>query len=448
MKERTRSTVGRLSFVMAFLTVSASVVAQERLTLDQALERARVHNHNLEAAHARLDQSAVDVSQAWAALLPKISAQGKYTHNYKDVELDPSRFTPAGVSPPPTADPITFQKLNQLNAGLTAVVPLVVPSAYPALSAAEQARDARTAEFSVTETTVLFSVAQAYYAAAGADEILVARKNAVEVAQETLDNAKVLHQGGKATKVEVMRAEVAVVRAQQVEREAADMQAQAYRALCTLIGAREPIQVAPDGETPPEALDNNKLVEKALHLRPEFALFQRSIDAADASGDAATWRWAPTLSAFGNLQAYNFKGVSGDNYAWAVGLQLDWLLYDGGVRDAQSERASAQRREYTARLDALNDSVTDDVINARRALSTKRNALQSATRAAELSRETLRLVQIQYEGGKATQLDLLQAQDSLVAAEVQVARARFALSLADIELKRAAGLFPSKRTNP
>jgi multidrug efflux system outer membrane protein len=441
MKQRTRSTVGRLSFVMVLLTLSAPVAAQQPLTLDQALERARVHNRNLEAARARLDQSAADVSQAWAALLPKLSAQGKYTHNYKDVELN----VPIGDL---SDEPIVFQKLNQLNAGLTAVVPLVVPSAYPALSAVQQARDARTAEFSVTETTVLFSVAQAFYAAAGADEILVARKNAVDVAQETLENAKVLHQGGKATEVEVMRAEVALVRAEQAEREAADMQAQAYRALSTLIGAREPIRVAPPDETPQEALANDNLVDKALHLRPEFALYQRSIDAADATGDAAAWRWAPTLSAFGNLQAYNYKGVSGDNYSWAIGLQLDWILYDGGVRDAQNERASAQRREFAARLDALSDSVTDDVINARRAILTKRSALQSAMRAAELSRETLRLVQIQYEGGKATQLDLLQAQDSLVASEVQVARARFALSLADIELKRAAGLFPSKRTNP
>ena len=441
MTKLDKAIVRRLFLYVVLLTTALPASAQRSLTLDDALQLARTYNRNLEAARARLDQSAADVSQAWGALLPKISAQGKYTHNYKDVELN----VPIGGF---AGDPIVFLKREQLNAGVTAVVPLVVPSAYPALSAAHKASGARKAEFSVTETTVLFSVAQAFYAAAGADEILVARKNAVEVAQETLENAKVLRQGGKATKVEVMRAEVALVRARQAELEAADMQAQAYRALSTLIGVRKPFRVMTDGKTPPEAPTDNKLVENALQLRPEFVLYHRSIEAAESSGDAAAWLWAPTLSAFGNLQAYNFKGVSRDNYSWAVGVQLDWILYDGGVRDAQNERAGAQRREYAARLDALSDSVEDDVINARRALSTKRSALSSAIRATELSRETLRLVQIQYEGGKATQLDLLQAQDSLVAAEVQVARARFALSLADIQLKRAAGLFPSNRTNP
>ncbi|MBN1653511.1 MAG: TolC family protein [Deltaproteobacteria bacterium] len=448
MKERTRSTAGSVAVITALLAFSTPIAAQRSLTLEEALQHARVHNRNLEAARARLDQSTADISQAWGVLLPQLSAQGKYTHNYKDVEVDPSRFMPSGSNlPPPSGDPVFIQKREQFSAGLTALVPLVVPSAYPALSAVRRAHGARAAELSLTESTVLFSVAQSYFVAAGADEILVARNNAVTVAKQTLSNAQVLYQGGKATSVEVMRAQVAVVRAEQAEREARDIQARAYRALCTLIGAREPVRAVPSEALPEKASAREKLIEQALRKRPEFSLYQESMEAADANGDAAAWRWAPTLSAFGNLQAFNFKGFSGDNYSWALGLQLDWIIYDGGVRDAQSERASAQKREYEARLYALSDTVSDEIANAREALATKRSALQSAMRAAELSRETLRLVRIQYEGGKATQLDLLQAQDSLVAAEVAVAQARFALALADIELKKDAGLFPSNGRN-
>jgi outer membrane protein TolC len=55
-------------------------------------------------------------------------------------------------------------------------------------------------------------------------------------------------------------------------------------------------------------------------------------------------------------------------------------------------------------------------------------------------------VQVQYEAGKVTQLDLLQAQDSLVAAELGVAQARFALAVTDLELQRNAGTFPQNRS--
>ena len=67
--------------------------------------------------------------------------------------------------------------------------------------------------------------------------------------------------------------------------------------------------------------------------------------------------------------------------------------------------------------------------NADRALTTKRRALDTARRSVQLSKETLDLVQAQHDAGTATQLDLLQAQDNLVAAEVALAQARFDLAL-------------------
>ena len=45
---------------------------------------------------------------------------------------------------------------------------------------------------------------------------------------------------------------------------------------------------------------------------------------------------------------------------------------------------------------------------------------------------------------QATQLDLLQAQDTLVLSEVSLAQARFDVALADLELRRAAGTFPGR----
>ncbi|MCA1663034.1 MAG: TolC family protein, partial [Myxococcales bacterium] len=154
-------------------------------------------------------------------------------------------------------------------------------------------------------------------------------------------------------------------------------------------------------------------------------------------------RWAPTVSAFGNLRAFNYGGFAGDNYAWAVGVQLDWTLYDGGIRDANRRLAAAQRRENEAKLDLLRDQVRDDVANADRQLATRRRALETARRSQQLSKETLELVQVQHDAGTATQLDLLQAQDNLVAAEVALAQARFDLSLGALSLERLSGTFPA-----
>ena len=59
-----------------------------------------------------------------------------------------------------------------------------------------------------------------------------------------------------------------------------------------------------------------------------------------------------------------------------------------------------------------------------------------------LAQETVELPRTQYEAGSATQIDVLQAQDALVAAQDELARAHFDVALADLTLRRAAGTFP------
>src|SRR5207237_4788150 len=62
--------------------------AQRTLTLEEALSIARRNNRDLAQAKARVEQAHAGVLQAWAPLLPTVAAQGKYTHNYKEVSID------------------------------------------------------------------------------------------------------------------------------------------------------------------------------------------------------------------------------------------------------------------------------------------------------------------------------------------------------------------------
>lgn len=451
------------------LSTAGSGWADRSITLDDALALARVHNRDLRAARERVVEAEAGVAQARAALLPTVSAQGRYTRNYKEVDFDAIAFAQptfdianaiqmatdnpaeaaaiqsavqrdqAALRSQPT---VVIQKLNQLDGSVNAAVPLVSLPAYYGLSAAQSSRDASTAGFHVTEAGVLLAVAQAYFAAAGTDELVVARQDAVKVATETFEVARARVAAELANQVESTRAETALVRAQQDLAEAENRRGQAYRALATLIGTHEPIAVQAAKTLPDEPGPVEALVGEARARRPEIAAERATIAAADASASASAWRWSPVLSAFGFLRDGNYTGFSGDTYAWGVGLQLDWLLYDGGARDAQRHIAHAQRREAEARLDLLADTVSDEVANARGTLETSRKGVGAAQRAVELARETLRLVRAQYDAGTARQLDVLQAQDALVGAEVALAQAHFDVGLADLQLRRAAGAFP------
>ena len=461
----------RILYLAALLLLAPSVArAQRTLTLDEALATAHRNNRDLKQAKARIAQAHAGVLTAWSALLPIVSAQGKYTHNYKEVTLDlTSQIQPtltlteglrslvmdgtplanqldqsiAGLNAALMQPNPIIQKGEQLDFVAAATVPLIVPWAYPALSASKRLEDAGRANFDVSDAQVLFATAQAYYACAGADELVDARRHAVVVAQKALDNAKARLEAGVVNRVEVQRAELQLVRAQQALVESQDTSAQTYRSLGTIMNMHEPVRVMPAEAPPPQPAPVDTLTAQALQLRPEFAVLQKTIESNKLTVESNWLRWLPALSAFGNVRAFNYAGFSGDKYSWAVGLQLDWTLYDGGIRDAQRKLAVAQREENEARLDQLRDQVRDDVYNADRQLVTKRRALETARRSVQLSQQTLDLVQVQHDAGTATQLDLLQAQDNLVAAEVALAQARFDLALGGLQLDRLAGTFPA-----
>jgi outer membrane protein TolC len=430
-------------------SVDAQTAAPRILTLDEALAMARRANRSLVVERARVAEARTNVEQAWTVLFPTVTAQGKYTRNYKEADLDfgalfkslgVTTMTAAGTTP---ADlDVTILKQNQLDASVNATLPLIVPAAYPALNAVNAAMASSEASYEASQASVLLGVAQAFYLAAAADDVLISRRSNIDVDRATLGNAQTRFTAGTVTKVDVDRAELALVRAQQAEREAVYAREQAYRALATLIQAEGPFEVrAPE---PPTAADAPADLDAALHLRPEFRALTLTVNSAESTEHAYAWRWSPQLSAFGNAHIGNYVGFTGDKYSWAVGLQLDWTLYDGGLRDVQRHLAAAQAVEAEARAQVLTDQIRDDLDNNRRLLDTKRQALTASTRALALAQETLDLVRSQYEAGTVTQVDLLQAQDNLVGAQEALAQSRFDVSVADVTLRRAAGTFPGK----
>ena len=423
--------------------------AERVLTLEQALEMGKKRNKNMAVDRARLAQVQTTLSSAWALLLPTIAAQGRYTRNYHEFN-----FGGAGIFDEfgnPVRDmaglqvhspSLLIQPVNQLDAVVSFNAPLIVPAAYPGLKSVKANIAAAEANYDLSETNVLYAIANAFYAAAISDEVLVARKSSIDVARATLDNAKTRLAAGTVTKVDVDRAELALLRNQQLEREAAQGRAQSYRGLATLIQIDGPFRVkAPETLGAPPA---EQPLENVLQLRPEFRSLELTARAADLQATTDALKWSPSISAFGNARRFNYDNFHRDHYSWAVGLQLDWVIFDGGNRDAQRHLANAQMDEALARTEVLKDSIRDDLANQRGLVDTKRQGVFAAMRAVELAKETIDLVRTQYEAGTVTQVDLLGAQDSLVNAEEALAQLRFDLAVADLTLRKTTGTFPPR----
>jgi outer membrane protein TolC len=403
------------------------------LSFEQAIALARKNNRDIKVDRAQLTAAQTATETAWSSLLPTISAQGKYTRNYVQVEFPPGAFGPK---------PFLLQPLDQWDGFVNGSTPLLAPAAWAGLKSVKANVAAAEATFQAQEATLLVNVGEAFLAAAGDDELVEAQHSSLVVAQATLRDAQVRLAAGSVTKVDVDRAQYAVIRAEQTERETITNRNQAYRTLSTLTQTNMRFRVSTNFPTSPMPDPND--VQMALKLRPEFRAYEQQVKSAEQESNARAWQWAPTLSAFGNFHRFNYDNFHLDDYSWAFGAQLDWLLYDGGSRDAARHQANARAAAAREQSAAFADRVRDSLVNDSAFLRTKQEGVRAAQQAVALSTESLDLIRTQYAAGTATQLDLLQAQDALVAANVALVQARFAVAAADLAFRYSAGTFPPK----
>jgi outer membrane protein TolC len=404
------------------------------LSFEEAIAMARKNNRSIKVDRAALVAAQTQTETAWSALLPVIAAQGKFTRNYTKVEFPAGAFGPT---------PFLLQPLNQWDASISGTTPLLAPAAWAGLKSVKASVASSEANFAAQEAELLVTAGQAFLAAAGTDELVEARRSSVVVAQATLKDAQVRLSAGSVTKVDVDRAQVTVVRTEQQEREAVTARDRSYRTLGTLLQSNKPFKV--DTNFPASAMPNPNDVQTALHLRPEFRALEETAKSADQEANARAWLWAPVLSAFGNARVFNYDNFHLDRHSWAAGAQLDWQLFDGGARDAARHQANARAAQAREQAAVFADQVRDDLANSSSDLRTKQQGVEAAQRAVTLSNESLELIRTQYSAGTATQLDLLEAQDALIAANVALVQARFDVASADLTLRYSAGTFPPKQ---
>lgn len=431
------TTMRTLAALLLFLSLPGPARAERSLRLEEALALARQNNRELAVERERVAQADADVALARSRLLPSAGVQGRYLRNDEEVSF------PLGTHL------VTLQPLDVLQGSATVTVPLLVPPAYAGLAAARHGRAASEAAYEAADAQVLLAVAQAYYAAAGADELLAARREATTVTTRTLEDARKRRAAGAAASVEVTRAELAAVLAEQAVAEAADLRERNYRGLATLLRLPEPFSVAPAAQAIGAPAPVEELTARALRARPELLALQEAVEARGAQVAANDLRWAPAVAAFGTASATSVAGLTGRTSSWAAGVQLEWSLFDGGARVADRRRAASQQREAEIRLAQARDAIVDEIADRARAVETKRSAVAASERARGLAEQTLGTVRTQYGAGSATQIELLQAQDAVVGAGVALAQARFDLAVADLRLRRSAGELPgAERTQP
>ena len=145
-----------------------------------------------------------------------------------------------------------------------------------------------------------------------------------------------------------------------------------------------------------------------LAENPSVVSAQRELAAAHADLDAARASRYPSLNLATLLtgQWLRFGGQALDFATWSAGAVLSAPLLDGGAATANIDGAEARYREALARTIAILRSSEQDIENALLATTSAERRCETTQRAATAAATSTRIVQLQWQAGATTLLDL------------------------------------------
>jgi outer membrane protein TolC len=319
----------------------------------------------------------------------------------------------------------------------------------PARDAAGLARSAAKESVEVARQRGVADARLAYYAWVRARLGVIVAEKAAEQAKAHLADVKAALAAGTASQADLLRLESQIAKSDLLVTSSRNLSLLAEEQLKTHmhLTTATPLRIgedirepARDGALPPLAA----LWAKALADRPELAAFDRAQAARERAVSVERAGYGPRLDLFANAQYSNpnprvFPARDEFEPSWDAGAQLTWTLSDvpaaaARVRSAEA-RAVATRSERTL----LVDRIRLEVLTARQASEEARVARDSTARGLAAAEESYRTRHLLFQNGRATAVELIDAETDLTRARLEALGARIDGRAAEVRLAYALG---------
>jgi multidrug efflux pump subunit AcrB/outer membrane protein TolC len=414
------------------------VPSERTLTYDQALEAVRNDNLDVLSAENQIEIADTFIRQAYSTLFPSFQAGGTVTVNQQEIALelggDPSQLPPGAPAPEPAiVQPKWDYRWNvsaSLNLNFRAIS--LIQQAYLQKSLATNSVD-------VVREQLELAVAQTYFGLLTLRQVLAIANEQYESARTMLNATQARVDAGTANRFELTRAKLRVAQTEtEVERARIEF-IKVRESLAQLLQQDANFDVA---EPTVEDLKQTaaQLQQKAKENRTLVAVAKQQVDLADEQVDEMFFRYLPTFgTTFTVFGARETVFQPGDPQ-WVLTFNANWLLWDGGSREAEWRRLEAQRVGVDLDRRKRETQLETDIDVAWADYQSSLTQLESARTQAELAEEALRQAQVAYKYGAATQLDVITAEDSVRTARISLVQTKLGVELAQQNLRNLAGI--------
>ena len=414
------------------------VGAQEVLSLEGALDRAVDVSTAVGQSRQQLQVSRQNVLASWGAFLPDLSTNAYAGHSY---------IGPTGsVSFDPQGRPIVQSGFNfeSYSFGFNSSIMLFDwLSNVKTLQASRH--NAKGSEFGLQyqKDVIAAQVVREYYNLVRNEYLILVANESVKAAQRNLDQVEAFFAIGSNTKADVLQAKVRLGNTeleQIVTRNNAEISRATLSSTLNL-PINQSLQV--DTSLAITRIDPDLEAEVAYMLehRPDLLGTRERMEAASDNVTATTNRRWPTLAASWNYRWNDRSFPPNANffineYSWAVGIAMNWNIFDryqtkSSILNARAQERIAELTYKQAKLDAILQ-VKTIYLSLKEAEERARVSRQTT----EQGKENLRLAEERYRVGAGTILETNDAQVQLTQARADLVRALtdYLISRANLQL--------------
>jgi outer membrane protein TolC len=450
------------------------------LTPDEAGKTAMKTKHSVRGKQADLEAASARVDQAFVNYFPRLTVSATYTRlsavpdlylggvgialkQPGPITVDPACVPAAGVvcnvvsyvdGKPVALSGVAPQPFQaQLNTGAF-VASLAVPvSDYifrisQGYSAASHGEKGKRFELEAETLQAAADAKIAYYNWVRAKGSVVVTKQAVDQSRAHVEDANKTFAVGLISKADVLRLEAQMAGAQQsaAETDALAMLTEEQLKIVLSLPSGQVLAIGSDVmhepvTSPAETLA--ALQEQAMARRLEIRALDETELSLKESVSIAKAGYLPRLDVFAdatmanpNQRVFFSTGFAG---TWDAGARLSWTLNDSFAAAGATAEAKARVASLAEQKGILRDGLRLEVVSAYADMTKSVATIEASERQLTASEESLRVRNELFKNGKATSVELVDAEAEVTRARLGRLNARIGLAVARVRLDHATG---------
>ncbi len=423
----------------------AQLASFQNLDIENAIGIALEKNRDVKNALEETRKADYQILEAASGAMPQVD--GFLTG---EKVLKPMVFV---IQFPDSTGKITTNRLQvgtdyTMNLGASLTQPLYVGGKVgTALKAAKIYKNIADYSLKSVKQSVVSGVVQAFNMVVLSREILRISGESLEQAENHLKNVQNLFNTGNATEYDLLRARVNVSNLKPDLIEAENNVEIALMRLKEAMGVDPDMPISINGSfsEPDTTLFRMASRETAFQHRPDLIASRETVELYDKNIRIVKGDFLPVLTAgstfqyMGNMDDLQYQARDWTPY-WVANINLSFPIFSGLKNYSKYKQAKVDhlkaRTDYRKKRDNTEIEVKQAVMNLRKAIekiNSQRMNVQEAQKAVNMA-ESL------FRNGKATQLEVLDAQLALEMAKTNMATALYEGQVAEIMLKQSLGL--------